>query len=222
MRCAVHHARVEEFPDWWRGVRPPPAYDGPRPVFTGPLFQLDLDGLPSGEVQLRPLRFFRARARGLEIDLSDGHLSVRWSEFDRCHFRQRVRPVRNASGDTAQGSLGRPAIYRDCVFERVRFKGLGGYSLGHARFERCVFLDCRWEGHFAHHADLVDCTFEGKMNGCVWFGEGDGMLSGRRRRNEIRGNDFTRTRFTDNVAWRYGFPLDDQAFPEGFEPRVDF
>ena len=38
---------------------------------------------------------------------------------------------------------------------------------------------------------------------------------------EARDNDFTGVRFTDNVGWRFGFPLADQRFPDGYVPRVD-
>lgn len=211
---------MTDFPDWWRGQRPPAKDDSPFPGMSGPLMSLDLDAIPPhASTGHRPVRFFRARARGLELRLDDVHLAVRWSEFDGCTFRQRVRPVLNERGYAAQGALGGPAIYRSCTFERVRFKLLGGFSLGRARFEDCTFRNCRWEGHFAHSADLVGCTFIGKMNGCVWFGEE--RSSDSRRRNEITGNDFTQTVFTDNVGWRFDFPLADQLFPDGFQPRVD-
>lgn len=42
-----------------------------------------------------------------------------------------------------QGSLGRrPSLYQDCVFEQVRFAIRAGYSVGSARFERCMFVRC--------------------------------------------------------------------------------
>jgi uncharacterized protein YjbI with pentapeptide repeats len=210
---------MEELPDWWRGQLPPPVYDGPRPAFGGPLFSLDLAEAPVVEASgLHGVTFFDSRARGLDLELTDVHLSARWSEFDGCTFRQRVRPVLNARGFAAQGSFGtRPSIYRSCTFERVRFKTAGGFSMGQARFENCVFRNCRWEGHFAHSADLVGCTFVGKMNGCVWFGE---ERHPWQRRNEVRGNDFTGTVFTDNVGWRFNFPVADQIWPEGFQPTV--
>jgi hypothetical protein len=207
---------VDEFPDWWRGERAPEAYDGPRPVLTGPMLDLDLDQLPENAIGLREIRFFRARARGLELSLTDASLHVRWSQFDGCRFHQRVRPVCNAAGYAAQGSFGSsPSIYRSCVFERIRFKLMGGFSMGRARFEDCTFVNCRWEGAFGHQADLVDCRFIGRMNGCVWFGE-DRRDPQRVRVNDIRGNDFTETVFTDNVGWRHDFPVDRQHFPAGY------
>jgi len=130
--------------------------------------------------------------------------------------------VLNEHGVAAQGSFGnRPSIYRNCTFDRVRFKALGGFSMLSARFEDCTFLNCRWEGHFANDADLVNCTFIGRMNGCAWFGHGTTPDGTTKRRNVIHGNDFTRTQFTDNVGWRLGFPISDQTWPEGFSPLID-
>ncbi|WP_156971227.1 hypothetical protein [Knoellia sinensis] len=148
-------------------------------------------------------------------------LSSAWSEFSDCRFRQRVRPILTEHGFAAQGSFGNgPSIYRGCTFERVRFKGLGGFSMMNARFEDCTFVNCRWEGHFAHAADLINCTFSGRMNGCVWFGHSGNPERGGRR-NVIRGNDFTQVVMTHNVGWRNGFPVSDQLWPEGHRPRVD-
>lgn len=213
---------AKDFPEWWRGRRAPDACDWERPVLQGPLLGLDVDKTPLDEdTGLRELRFFRARARGLELSLTDVHLTVGWSEFDRCTFRQRVRPVLNEAGIAAQGSFGNHAsIYRSCTFERIRFKGLGGFSLGQARYEDCTFLNCRWEGSFARSADLVRCRFVGKMNGCVWFGEDPLRPEQQPRRNEVFGNDFTETVFTDNVDWRFNFPFGDQLFPSGYQPQA--
>jgi hypothetical protein len=61
----------------------------------------------------------------------------------------------------------------------------------------------------------VDSTFIGRMNGCVWFGES------KLGPNVIRGNDFTRVRFTDNVGWRRSYPVGEQQWPPGFHPRTD-
>lgn len=149
--------------------------------------------------------------------LDDVALAVEWSEFHGWHLRQRVRPVLNARGFAAQGSFGNsPAVYRDCTFERIRFKGLGGFSMGRGWFENCVFVNCRWEGHFAHNAGLVSNRFIGRMNGCVWFGH-----SASGDRNIIRGNDFTQTEFTSNVGWRSDFPVPDQHWPTAYAPLID-
>src|SRR6478735_10986201 len=204
-------------PDWWRGATPAdaPARDSwPTPRLTG-----NIDAIPDGELDpqgLRPLFFFKASMTDKALWLNDARLAVEWSEFTNCHFRQRVKPITNEHGFSAQGSFAnRPALYRNCVFERVRFKLLGGFSMSRGWYEGCTFLNCRWEGHFAHDASVVNCTFRGRMNGCVWFGESD------RGPNGLRGNDFTQVQFTDNVAWRRSFPVGEQTWPPGFQPRVD-
>ncbi len=150
------------------------------------------------------------------MSLDDVLLSVEWSEFSDCHFRQRTRPITNEHGFSAQGSFANsPALYRECVFEGVRFKQLGGFNLSRGWFEGCTFLNCRWQGHFATDASLVECAFSGRMNGCVWCG------GSREGPNVVRGNDFSAVRFTDNVAWRRSYPVEQQQWPEGYRPRPD-
>ncbi len=180
---------------------------------------IDVDAItPSPHSGLRSVHFFRATVSGVQLWLNDIGLVVEWSEFENCHFRQRVRPVLNVYGFAAQGSFAhRPAIYRNCTFERVRFKTLGGFSTDAGRFENCTFVNCRWEGHFAYGTDLVDCRFIGRMNGCVW----GGTDRDSERRSIITGNDFTETKFSDNVAWRRAFPVTEQIWPEGFITAVD-
>jgi hypothetical protein len=203
-------------PEWWRGEKPAkaPTHDPwPTRMLTG-----DLDAIPEREVDPQGLRswyFFRASVTDAELWLNDVHLAVEWSEFTNCHFRQRVKPITNEHGFSAQGSFAnRQALYRNCVFERVRFKILAGFSMSQGWFEDCTFLNCRWEGHLAHDASVVSSTFIGRMNGCVWFGESD------RGRNVIRGNDFTQVQFTENVGWRRDYPVNSQRWPAGFHPRI--
>ncbi len=171
---------------------------------------------------LQGLGFYGAQVCDVELWLTGVHLAVRWSEFDRCHFRQRTRPILNSAGAAAQGCFGNsPAVYRGCTFERVRFKTLGGFSTDRATFEDCTFLNCRWEGHFAYETQLLGCRFIGHINGCVWGGESlatEGIAS---RRNLISGNDFSRAMITDNVSWRRGFPLADQVWPTDYVPVPD-
>lgn len=201
-------------PEWWRGEKPA---DAPRGQLSRGLVTGAVGAVPDGDLDqigARPVYFFAAVASGTELWLNDVHLTVEWSEFNDCHFRQRVKPITNEQGFSAQGSFGNtPAIYRNCVFERVRFKRLGGFNLSRGWFEACTFVNCRWEGHFAHDASLVDCTFLGRMNGCVWFGESD------RGPNVVRGNDFSQVQFTDNVGWRRSFPVKQQQWPTGYSPQ---
>jgi hypothetical protein len=203
-------------PEWWRGENPA---GEPRGQLRRGLLTGVVDEIPTSELDQygsRPLYFFSAAVSDVNLSLDDVHLTVEWSEFSDCHFRQRVKPITNEQGFAAQGSLANsPAIYRNCVFERVRFKRLGGFNLSRGWFEGCTFINCRWEGHFAHDASLVDCTFLGTMNGCVWFGDSD------RGANLLRRNDFTDVRFTDNVGWRHSFPVEQQLWPAGYIPRTD-
>ena len=215
-------------PEWWRAQQPtavvPAGWGWGRNQGLTGSYRGALPGAEEpegGDDALRPLHVFRASVADVAVRLDNAHLAVAWSEFDGCHFRQRTGPVRNSHGDTAQGSFGnKPSIYRGCTFERVRFKLLGGFSLAQARFEDCTFLSCRWEGHFAHDADLVGCRFVGRMNGCVWFGTGS-TVGRAARRNVVEGNDFTQTRFTTNVGWRRDFPIADQHWPDDYRPVVD-
>ena len=68
---------------------------------------------------------------------------------------------------------------------------------------------------------LVNCTFGGGMNGCVWFGDSDQGRSGVPSRNVLRDNDFSLVQFGDNVGWRRSFPLQDQRWSDGYTPHVD-
>ena len=204
-------------PRWLRGLEPatsPRGEDVTNPL-TGPHTEIPLPPVEEG-IGLRRLYAFGARVIGAGLSLTDLQLTVEWSQFQDCHFTQRVRPVLNAQGIAAQGSFAiTPSTYRGCTFERVRFNMLSGFNLGRALFEGCTFVNCRWEGHFAHDAWLVNNRFVGPMNGCAWFGGGvDGA-------NLIDGNDFTDTRFTTNVAFRDRFPIAAQQWPPGYRPLVD-
>ncbi|MFI7068583.1 hypothetical protein ACIBL3_46880 [Kribbella sp. NPDC050124] len=207
-------------PEWWRGQSPPRVAQDPASTgrsVSGSVTTIDLDAITPGGSGLRRLYLVRATVSDVQLWLNDVSLLVQWSAFENCHFRQRVRPVLNQYGFAAQGSFAnRPAVYRGCTFERVRFKTLGGFNTGAGRFENCTFVNCRWEGHFAYDADLIDCRFVGRMNGCVW----GGTDRDSQRRNVITGNDFTEVKFTDNVGWRHDFPIADQVWPENFVPRV--
>ena len=204
-------------PDWWRGETPSGA---PRGVPGPGLVSGAVEELPWVEIDpvsgLRRRYFFSAAVSDTFLCLDNVGLTVEWSEFTNVHFRQKNRPITNELGLSAQGSFGNsPAYYRNCVFEGVRFKQLGGFTLSRGWFEGCKFINCRWEGHFAMSASLVDCSFSGRMNGCAWFGDSE------RGPNIHRGNDYSAVQFTDNVAWRYSFPVADQKWPEGYVPLLD-
>ncbi len=211
-------------PAWWRGESPsthPRGFPPAGSLLTGPV--RTLPGTTSVLTDpLQELNFFAAEASGVELWLTGVHLTVEWSEFDRCSFRQRGRPVLNAGGVAAQGCFGNtPAVYRNCTFDRVRFKTLGGFTTGRATFEDCTFLNCRWEGHFAYETQLIRCRFTGRMNGCVWGGDPSDTGDAATRPNVITGNDFRGATITDNVGWRAAFPLADQIWPAGYTPVPD-
>jgi hypothetical protein len=208
--------RTVSEPEWWRGAMPA---DSPlREPLSTPVLTGDVTAIPDTDqdaLGLRTLFFFKASVADSQVCLNDVRLVVEWSEFTDCHFRQRVKPITNEHGFSAQGSFAnRQSLYRNCVFERIRFKLLGGFSMSRGWYENCTFLNCRWEGHFAHDACVVNSTFIGRMNGCVWFGE---SCHGP---NTLRGNDFTQVQFTDNVGWRRSYPVSEQRWPAGFQPNV--
>lgn len=208
---------MQNQPDWWRGQVPAesPRGGARNGVQEGSLSDFHLPAVQEG-IGLRDIHAFGARVAGAELSLTDVQLTVEWSEFHDCRFTQAVKPVLNHYGVAAQGSFAiSPAVYRNCTFHRIRFKQLGGFSLGHATFEDCVFVDCRWEGHFAHNAWLINNRFVGRMNGCAWFGRGDDGV------NLIEGNDFTQAAITTNTGFREGFPVDKQAWPPDYYPSVD-
>ena len=124
--------------DWWRGTTPHrlPSYAS-TPI-GGEVREFDSSSLPVNEPSLlRPVFFDQAHGSGFEVVLDDLSFVACWSEFDRCTFRQRSRRL-NVKGIAAQGCFGnRPSIYRDCTFTGVRFKQLGGFSAGAARFVSC-------------------------------------------------------------------------------------
>jgi hypothetical protein len=160
--------------------------------------------------------FDQADVQGVTIALDTAHLSVLFSEFTDCVFTQRGRGPAN-SDTTAQGCLAsRPSIYRKCTFRGVRFRILGGFDTGQARFEDCVFEQCRFEEFFPQEADFVRCRFIGPIRTAVFFGR-----TGTRHVNDIEGNDFREAVFSDNVGFRGDFPVSDQSWPEGYNPNVD-
>lgn len=206
-------------PDWWRGTTPQQL---PTPTGTAigeVVREFDSSLLPVNEASLlRPVYFDQAHAAGLEVIVDDLSLVVCWSEFDQCTFRQRSRRL-NVKGIAAQGSFGnRPSIYRDCIFTGVRFRQLGGFSTGTARFVSCRFERCSFNGHFSFSADYIDCTFTGKIDGGVWYGTAPASGADADRRNVVTGNDFTGVTFGTNIGWRGDFDFTAQRWPDGYRP----
>lgn len=208
-------------PDGWlRGEEPGPWLDpaAGAPI-TGAVPAGSVAAVPADAAELVPLRFDRAIADGLVIPLDARAIAVGWSQFEQCRFTQR-RSGRALlpDGTAPQGSFGaRPSLYRRCVFVGVRFKALGGFSLGRATYEECVFENCRWSGHLHHDADLLRCRFVGAMDGCVWLGVGGEPVA---RPNRFEGNDFREARIGANVGWRGSLDLDGQMWPPGYLPQA--
>jgi hypothetical protein len=156
-------------------------------------------------------------SRGADFDLDAVVLGVAWSDFDECTFRQRIR--RPIDGLWPQGSLAlKPTIYRRCMFEGVRFRIRAGFSVGHARFEECIFRRCRFEEHFSFCADYVRCRFEGTIRTALFYGRAPDGVGCNGKVNEIVGNDFTHAVLGENVGWRGNVDLSAQTWPEGYTP----
>jgi hypothetical protein len=194
-------------PTWTRETR----------VVDGVADHLDLSGVPLGPGKPRPVIFDQAEVTDATIALDDLHLGAAWSAFVDCSFHQRSRRI-HPDGEEPQGSLGnRPSLYSHCLFRGVRLRVRGGFSVGEARFEDCVFDGCRFEEHFSFAADYVRCRFVGPMRTAVFYGT-DPETG---RRNQIVENDFREAAISSNVGWRGAFPLDAQVWPEGYEPVVN-
>jgi hypothetical protein len=112
-------AHVTERPTWWRGESPalaPRGHVGVCDVVTGRRSAITIPPVDH-RTGLRDLYVFDAQVSEADLSLDDIHLSVEWSEFEDCHFRQRVRPALNEHGIAAQGSFANsPAVYRNCTF----------------------------------------------------------------------------------------------------------
>jgi hypothetical protein len=206
-------------PDWWRGTTPHRLSGASGTPIRGETREFGVSLLPADDRSpLRQVYFHEAHASEIEVVLDDLSLAVCWSEFERCTFRQGSRKL-NAEGFASQGSFGnRPSIYRGCTFVGVRFKILGGFTTGAARFVSCRFNRCRFNGHFSFSTDYIACTFTGKIDGGVWYGTVPPGHSDAGRRNLITGNDFTDATFGANVDWRGDFDFAAQQWPDGYRP----
>jgi hypothetical protein len=205
-------------PEWWRDRHPDaePVDLVDEPI-TGELAYGHCPPPAKGPHDvLGRLTFYRAALTGAEVLLDEVGISVLWSSFHNCTFRQHNRPL--VDGLASQGSFGnRPSLYRGCRFVGVRWALPGKFSTGEARFEDCVFEHCHWGAHFARDADFVRCTFIGPMK----TGAFSGVSPRTGRRNEIIGNDFTATDFRGAIGWRDDFPIDMQRWPAGYVPIPD-
>jgi hypothetical protein len=113
-----------------------------------------------------------------------------------------------------------PSVLSQTVFRRCRFDGadLRHFNVGQSRFEECSFRKARIDKWFSFMAEFIDCTFEGKLNECTFYGIPSGFgldrLNPLRERNEFRGNDFSRAELTW-CAFRHEIDIDAQRWPSG-------
>lgn len=171
---------------------------------------------PGTYADLVDLAFDQALVTGVVVPLDEVHLGVAWSRFEDCTFRQTSRRL-TSGGAAAQGCFGtRPSLYRRCTFSGVQFGLPGRFSLGSATFEDCVFDRCGWRSAFSYEADLVRCTFRGRMTSGA-FG---GTAPDSGRVNRIEDNDFSGATIS-GFGWRFDFPVSRQTWPTGFVPVQD-
>lgn len=181
-------------------------------IVSGEVTSLDVSLAPLGPppLLLRSIGFRKAVVEGVELSLDEVHLSVLDSSFVGCTFTQRSRRL-HRDGSEPQGSFGnRPgSTYRGCVFRGVRLRTLAGFSVGHARFEDCIFERCRFNGTLSHNADFVRCMFIGPVKGAVF----SGTCLDTNSSNEFIDNDFTAATL-ENVDFRAGIDMARQTFAE--------
>ena len=123
-----------------------------------------------------------AHGSGVRFLLNDVDVTFAGSSFDDCVFEQK----RSWLAAGALGHISARCVYRRCTFLGVDF-GLRGFSLGWARFEDCTFDHCRIGHLYSVRADLVGCSFIGRVDNAQFLGADP--ASGVP--NEIRDNDFT-------------------------------
>jgi hypothetical protein len=180
---------------------------------TTPTF--DFANVPTGKHSpLRRCGMFEVHADGVGFELDEVDLLVASSDFEDCTFTQRTK--KSVDGVWPQGNFGAtPSTYRHCTFVGVRFRIRGGFEVGHARFEDCLFRRCRFEEHFSFCADYVQCRFEGRIKGAVFYAHAPAEHGCEGKVNEIVRNDFSDATF-DNVGWRGGIDLAAQTWPDGY------
>ena len=127
--------------------------------------------------------------------------------LEECHFDKAL------IGQAALGSGQETSEYVDCTFDGAQLEmGPGGF----AKFVRCSFRDVDIRNWICFAVELIDCTFSGRLKKVIFNGsvpEGKQRIA-RRDQNEIRGNDFSSTKFIE-VSFRTGVDLTLQRLPSG-------
>ena len=114
--------------------------------------------------------------------------------------------------DSQFGSGREMSEFVECIFDGARLVGVGGRS----RFVRCSFRDIDASNWIFNRAELIDCTFSGRLRQAIFSGTVPQQFradSGRER-NEFRGNDFSGMDLVD-VTFRAGIDLTQQRLPSG-------
>jgi hypothetical protein len=114
--------------------------------------------------------------------------------------------------DAQFGSGRETSEFIDCVFDSARLVGVGGRS----RFVRCSFRDLHGSDWIFNRAELIDCTFTGRLRKAIFSGAVPQQFREDlgRERNEFRGNDFAGIELID-VTFRAGIDLTAQRLPSG-------
>jgi hypothetical protein len=123
-----------------------------------------------------------------------------------CHFN-------GVRIDCAQFGAGREmSEFVGCTFDGARLVGVGGLS----RFIRCSFRDVDGRDWIFNRAELIDCTFTGRLRHAIFSGTVPQQfrIDAGRERNEFRGNDFSGLELID-VTFRAGIDLTQQRLPSG-------
>jgi uncharacterized protein YjbI with pentapeptide repeats len=141
---------------------------------------------------------------------------VRESIFERCDFR-RFRSTTTLPAFGIQAP--KQTLYRECRFDGADLRRA---SVGEARFESCVFDGAKIERLSSTHAEFIDCHFAGKVVSSNFCGRAPEVSTylrrtpGRERRNEFRGNDFSKTDLID-TAFKFGIDISAQRWPQAPE-----
>jgi hypothetical protein len=114
--------------------------------------------------------------------------------------------------DAQLGSGLEMSDFIDCTFDGSRLIGLGGRS----RFVRCSFREIDGAHWIFNQAELIDCTFTGRLRKAIFSGTVPAQFRAdvKRDRNEFYGNDFSGMDLVD-VTFRAGIDLVRQRLPSG-------
>lgn len=174
---------------------------------------LEIQARSLGHVHVREsdfLKFDNEQRQG--EDFSSRKLkgfSAHGCKFVSCRFEK----MRIESGSFGSGR--KISEYVDCSFDGSRISRIAG---GYTRFERCSFRDVDLRKWFCFDVEMIDCTFSGKMNECVFNctprDENQQLIRGKQ--NEFHGNDFSAMKL-EGVSFRTGIDLSKQKLPVGPE-----